>query len=116
MSGHCQSSFGGDAGQARSVTRYAGNQADEKNSGGGGGSRGQGKASTITSIGKVGGRESVGGGEKDELSEQFGRTFSVASQDGKSSIMGKGTAAASLTNRASHGRGELYRMTLIRDL
>jgi hypothetical protein len=81
---------GGDPGQARSVTRYTSNQGDENKSGGGGGSGGQGKTSTVQSIGNAGGGESVGGGEKDDLSEQLGRTFSSASQDGKIVDHGKG--------------------------
>jgi type IV pilus assembly protein PilE len=80
---------GADASQARSVTRYTSNQADEKNSGGGGGSGGSGKTSTVTSVGNTGSGQSVGGGEKDELSEQMGRTVDQTNQSGKIVDSGK---------------------------
>jgi type IV pilus assembly protein PilE len=62
---------GGDASQARSLTRYASNQGDGNKSTGGGSSGGAGRTSTVTSIGNTGSGQSVGGGEQDELSEQW---------------------------------------------
>ena len=65
---------GGDAGQARSITRYASNQANQKTASGGGVSVGESTMSTDDSAGNTNGGQLVGGGEPD-LSEKMGRTF-----------------------------------------
>ena len=62
-------------GQSPSLTNYASNQADGNKSGGGGVHAGQGKISTVMSVGNTGSGQLVGGGVQDELSEQMGRTF-----------------------------------------
>jgi prepilin-type N-terminal cleavage/methylation domain-containing protein len=80
---------GTESDQERYVTRYAYSQAGEKRSGGGEVGGGQGKVSTVTSVGNTGSGESVGGGEKDELSEKMGRTFGPATQGGTVVDFGK---------------------------
>lgn len=80
---------GTDSEPQRAVTRYAYNQVGEKSSGGGGVSGGQGRVSTVTSIGNTSSGESVGGGEKDELSEKMGRTPGPATQGGTVVDFGK---------------------------
>jgi type IV pilus assembly protein PilE len=66
---------GADTGQSQSVTRYASNQADQKESSGGGAMVGQSMLSTDMSAGNTGSGQSVGGGATDDLSEKMGRTF-----------------------------------------
>jgi prepilin-type N-terminal cleavage/methylation domain-containing protein len=86
-----------EAGQARSVTRYADNQAGEKKSGAGGVSVGQARISTATSAGSTGSGASIGGEGNDDLkvnddlSERMGRSFSSAQQGGKTVQTGKAT-------------------------
>ena len=88
---------GTEAGQARSVTRYADNQVGEKKSGAGRVSVGQARISTATSAGSAGSGASVGGGVNDDLkvnddlSERMGRSFSPAQQGGKTLQTGKPT-------------------------
>ena len=75
-----------------SVTRYAYSQAGEKKSGDARVSGGQGRASTVTSVGNSGSGESVGGGEKDELGEKMGRTFGPPVHGGTVIDLGKPTS------------------------
>ena len=85
---------GTEVGQARSVTRYADNQAGEKKSGDGGVSASEGRMSTATSAGSTGSGASVGGGVNDELSEQMGGSASTSPQGTKVVEHGKPTGPA----------------------
>ena len=83
---------GTESDQKWSVTRYASSQAGEKKSGDAGVIEGRGRASTIMSVGHTGSGESVGGEEKDELSEKMGRTFGPATHGGTVVDLGKPTS------------------------